>query len=82
MSESAITDAGEKDPRHEKGRGFFGRIALFVRQVVSELKRVVTPTGRETYRYTVIVLVFVLVVMVFVSALDIGFGRLVGLVFG
>ena len=84
VSDSAYTDAEEKDPRHEsrEGRGFFGRPALFIRQVVSELKRVVTPTVEDWRRYTIVVAVFVLVIVVIVMALDFGFGVLVEKVFG
>ncbi|MDN4478087.1 preprotein translocase subunit SecE [Demequina sp. SYSU T00039] len=84
MSESAVTDSGEKDPRHEsrEGLNIFGRIALFVRQVISELRRVVTPTREELVRYVGIVLGFVAVMMLLVWGLDILFGWLAGLVFG
>lgn len=56
----------------------FARIALFVRQVVAELRKVVTPTRSELINYTIVVLVFVAVVMLFVTALDyvIGLGVL------
>lgn len=78
MSETAVTDAGENDPRHEKreGRSIFGRIALFVRQVFSELHRVVTPTREELIRYIWVVIGFVAVMMVLVFVLDLGFGWL------
>jgi preprotein translocase subunit SecE len=84
VSESAVTDSGEKDPRHEsrEGRGFFGRIALFVRQVVSELKRVVTPSREETVRYIWIVLGFVAVMMLIVFVLDSVLGTLAHKTFG
>ncbi len=84
MSESAVTDSGEKDPRHEsrEGLNIFGRIALFVRQVISELRRVVTPTREELVRYVGIVLGFVAVMMLLVWSLDFLFGWLAGLVFG
>lgn len=62
--------------------GLFARIALFVRQVVAELKKVVRPTRQELLRYTVVVLVFVAVVMAFVTVVDLGVGSLVGWVFG
>jgi len=81
VSESAITDAEEKDPRHES-RGFFGRPVLFVRQVVSELKRVVTPSVEEWRRYTIVVAIFVLVVVTIVTIFDFIFGLLVEKVFG
>lgn len=84
MSETAVTDAGENDPRHEKreGRSIFGRIALFVRQVFSELHRVVTPTREELIRYIWVVIGFVAVMMVLVFVLDLGFGWLSQKVFG
>lgn len=83
MSESAVTDSGDKDPRHEsrEDRNVFGRIALFVRQVISELKRVVTPTREELIRYIWIVLAFVAVMMVLVFALDFVFNWVSALVF-
>jgi preprotein translocase subunit SecE len=64
-----------------KRRGLAG-ILLFLRQVVAELKKVVRPTRKELVTYTSVVLVFVLVVMVYVSALDFGFRQLVGWAFG
>lgn len=84
VSESALTDAEEKDPRHEshEGRGIFGRPARFVRQVVTEMKRVVTPSMEEWRRYTIVVAVFVVVIVVIVTILDFGFGLLVEKVFG
>ncbi|WP_082093278.1 preprotein translocase subunit SecE [Demequina sediminicola] len=84
MSESAVTDSGEKDPRHEsrEGRNIFGRIALFVRQVISELRRVVTPSREEWIQYIWIVLAFVAVMMLLVFVLDFGFSWLSSNVFG
>jgi len=63
-------------------RGLFARIALFVRQVVAELKKVVRPTRSELFTYTAVVLVFVLVVMAFVTVLDLGIGQVTLWVFG
>ncbi|SEJ15367.1 preprotein translocase subunit SecE [Demequina mangrovi] len=84
MSESAVTDSGEKDPRHEtrEGLNIFGRIVLFVRQVISELRRVVTPTRQELIRYIWIVLGFVAVMMALVFVLDVSFGWISQKVFG
>ena len=59
-----------------------GRARLFLRQVVAELKKVVRPTRSELITYTTVVLVFVLAVMIFVSILDYGFGKLVFWAFG
>ncbi len=84
MSESAVTDSGENDPRHESrdGRGFFGRIVLFVRQVISELKRVVTPSREELIRYIWVVLGFVAVMMLIVFGMDFLFNWAAASVFG
>jgi preprotein translocase subunit SecE len=60
----------------------FERVALFVRQVVAELKKVVRPTRDELVRYTSVVLVFVLAVMTFVTVLDLGIGKVVFWMFG
>lgn len=65
-----------------KKPNIFARIALFVRQVVAELKKVVSPTRSELLTYTAVVLVFVLVVMAFVTVLDLGIGKLMFWVFG
>ncbi len=63
-------------------RSPFARIALFVRQVFGELRKVVTPTRRELFSYTGVVLAFVVVMMALVYGLDLGFSALVNWVFG
>ena len=50
--------------------------ALFYRQVVAELRKVVWPTQQQLTTYFFVVLVFVLVLMAITSLLDLGFGRL------
>ena len=84
MSESAVTDAGERDPRHEsrESLSIFARIALFVRQVISELKRVVAPTREEWINYIWVVLGFVGVMMAITFFMDLGFSSLTSWVFG
>ena len=55
--------------------------ATFYRQVVAELRKVVWPTRQMLITYFWVVLVFVIVVMTFVSLLDLGFGKLVFAIF-
>lgn len=62
--------------------GLFARIALFYRQVVSELKRVVWPTREQLTTYTSVVLVFVSFIIAVVSIFDLGLTKLVFWVFG
>ncbi len=76
MSESSTAAASKPDKRPEE-LGLFARIILFVRQVVAELRKVVTPTRPELVNYTLVVLVFILVCMAFVAVLDFGIGRAV-----
>ncbi|WP_210480237.1 preprotein translocase subunit SecE [Naasia sp. SYSU D00948] len=63
-------------------RSPFARIALFIRQVIGELKKVVTPTRRELFGFTAVVLVFVIIMMAIVGGLDFVFSALVVFVFG
>jgi preprotein translocase subunit SecE len=63
-------------------RNPFARIALFIRQVLGELRKVVTPTRNELLSYTGVVLVFVIIMMAIVYGLDQLFSWLVILVFG
>ena len=54
----------------------------FYRQVVAELRKVVWPTQDQLVTYFFVVMVFVMVMMAIISALDLGFGRLAFAVFG
>jgi len=78
-SEDVVANA--KNDRAQR-RGPFGRVALFLRQVIAELRKVVTPTRRELFSYTGVVLVFVVIMMLLVSGLDFGFSALVNFLFG
>ena len=62
--------------------GVFARIALFYRQVVSELKRVVWPTREQLTTYTSVVLVFVTFIIAVVSIIDLVLTKVVFWVFG
>ena len=56
-------------------------LPTFYRQVVAELRKVVYPTQEQLVTYFIVVMVFVIVMMTFVSALDLGFGKLVFWIF-
>jgi preprotein translocase subunit SecE len=62
--------------------GLFSRTALFLRQVMFELKKVVWPTKEQMVTYTAVVVVFVIIMGLIIAALDFAFVRLVLLVFG
>jgi preprotein translocase subunit SecE len=56
--------------------------ALFLRQITAELRKVIWPTRRELRTYTIVALVFVLVMVVIVTSLDYAFTKLVFWAFG
>ncbi|WP_443070995.1 preprotein translocase subunit SecE [Streptomyces sp. NBC_01476] len=75
----------EKKPRRGGKRGKkgpLGRLALFYRQIVAELRKVVWPSRNDLVTYTSVVIVFVVVIIAFVSVVDWGFSKLVSYVFG
>ena len=76
-SRSVSTSGGSSQSRDKRTSP-----ATFYRQVVAELRKVVWPTQEQLITYFIVVLVFVVVVMSFVSLLVLGFGKLVFAVFG
>ncbi len=64
------------------GRNPIAWIVKFLREVVSEMKKVIWPTKQEWFTYTVVVLVFIVVILGIATGLDLGFGKLVSVVFG
>jgi preprotein translocase subunit SecE len=56
--------------------------ALFTRQVAAELRKVIWPTRKELITYTVVALVFVIIMSAIVLSLDYGFTKLFFWVFG
>ncbi len=74
MSEEIVTT--------EESQGIFGRIGLFYRQIVSELRKVVWPTRNQLTTYTSVVLVFVGFVILVVSIFDLVLTKIVFWIFG
>ncbi|MDR0950725.1 MAG: preprotein translocase subunit SecE [Candidatus Ancillula sp.] len=62
----------EKLPDKEvvKKLNIFQRFVLFIRQIIDELKKVTAPTLDEWREYVVVVLVFVLIIMLFITGVD------------
>ena len=75
------SDSRQRDP--DKGKqGLFARLALFISQIIDELRKVVRPTRSELWNYTIVVIVFVTVMMFLIFGMDWVFSRLVNLIFG
>jgi preprotein translocase subunit SecE len=72
------------DEKHdtEESKGIFGRIGLFYRQVIAELRKVVWPTRKQLTTYTAVVLVFVGFIIAVVSVIDIALTKIVFWIFG
>ena len=87
MSEDQVTETAASSSKGRPAKkaakaNFFARIALFVRQIIGELKKVVAPTRKELINYTLVVLVFVIIMMLIVTLLDLAFGTGISWVFG
>ena len=67
-------------PRPAGGRG--GRPTRFVRESVSELRKVLWPSRNELVTYSIVVIIFVVIMVAIVAGLDVGFARLVLQIFG
>jgi len=71
--------AKTKDPNR---KGLFARFALFMRQVIAELKKVIWPTRSELINYTWVVVVFVVMMAAVIGVMDFVFAKGVLAVFG
>ncbi|GAA3110828.1 preprotein translocase subunit SecE [Streptomyces rectiviolaceus] len=83
----AQDEAPESKKKARKGgkrgkKGPFGRLALFYRQIVAELRKVVWPTRSQLTTYTSVVIVFVVIMIGLVTVIDYGFNQAVKYVFG
>ena len=63
-------------------RNIFQRIVQYYREVVSELRKVIWPGRNELITYSIVVLVFVIVVTAIVGVLDYGLTKAVLGIFG
>ena len=60
----------------------FMRIGLFIKQIIDELRKVVTPTAKELFFWSLAVFIFVLFLMAIVTGMDFGLGKLTLWIFG
>jgi len=68
--------------RRDGGPGRIRSIAVFYRQVIAELRKVIWPSRQELITYTSVVLVFVVFMVLLVSLFDFAFSQVVLKVFG
>ena len=60
----------------------FLTVGRYVRQVFDELRKTVTPTAREWLAWSIAAFSIVILLMLFVTGMDFGLGRLTLMVFG
>jgi preprotein translocase subunit SecE len=54
----------------------------YLKQVVAELRKVIWPNRKQMISYTTVVLIFLAFMVALIGGVDLGFAKLVGLVFG
>ncbi|MEU5215515.1 preprotein translocase subunit SecE [Streptomyces sp. NPDC020807] len=83
-AEDAATDSKKKARKGGKRgkKGPLARLALFYRQIIAELRKVVWPTRSQLTSYTTVVIVFVVIMIGLVTVIDYGFQEAVKYVFG
>ncbi|MFD8010301.1 preprotein translocase subunit SecE [Streptomyces sp. NPDC058955] len=87
MPDAEDDASAESKKKSRKGgkrgkKGPLGRLAVFYRQIVAELRKVVWPTRSQLTSYTTVVIVFVVVMIGLVTVIDFGFQEAVKYVFG
>jgi preprotein translocase subunit SecE len=86
MPDAQDEEEVQPEPKTRKGRrgkkGPLGRLALFYRQVVAELRKVVWPSRNQLTTYTTVVIVFVLILIGLVTVIDYGLNHVAKYVFG
>ncbi|MEV6526493.1 preprotein translocase subunit SecE [Longispora sp. NPDC051575] len=69
------SDKVKTEKSTEKRGNPFSRLGRFIREVVSELRKVIWPTRKELLTYTTVVVVFVAVMLTIVASLDWAFAK-------
>ena len=62
------------------GMEFLGRVQQFFREVMAEFRRVTWPSRAEVVRSTTVVLAVVFILALYLSAVDVGLSRIVGVI--
>ncbi|GHD48015.1 preprotein translocase subunit SecE [Streptomyces galbus] len=83
----AQDEAPENQRKSRKGgkrakKGPLKRLALFYRQIVAELRKVVWPTRNQLTSYTTVVIFFVAIMIAVVTVIDYGLSHAAKYVFG
>ncbi|MBE7189493.1 MAG: preprotein translocase subunit SecE [Jatrophihabitans endophyticus] len=72
-----MTATRTESPAARPSRGRGGAPTRFVRESVSEMRKVLWPSRSELVTYASVVIVFVVIMVALVAGLDLGFTKLV-----
>ncbi|CAL9275614.1 preprotein translocase subunit SecE [Streptomyces rochei] len=83
----AEDEAPDSKKKSRKGgkrakKGPLKRLALFYRQIVAELRKVVWPSRSQLSTYTTVVIIFVVIMIGLVTLIDYGFSHAAKYIFG
>ncbi|WP_425326123.1 preprotein translocase subunit SecE [Nocardia otitidiscaviarum] len=80
----ATMDRPSKKAKADTGRSGnpFKRLVKFLKEVISELRKVIWPNRKQMITYTSVVLVFVVFMVAFIAGLDVAFVKGVDWLFG
>ncbi|MFR9795488.1 preprotein translocase subunit SecE [Streptomyces sp. MS06] len=81
QDEAQETKKARKGGKRGK-KGPLKRLALFYRQIIAELRKVVWPTRNELTSYTTVVIFFVAVMIGLVTVIDYGLNHAAKYIFG
>ena len=73
-TEAKAVETKKADKKTEKKPGLFAKIAKWFRDLKSEAKKVVWPTGKQVVNNTIIVIIAAIILCLFVALLDFVFG--------
>ncbi|ABK52067.1 preprotein translocase, SecE subunit [Acidothermus cellulolyticus 11B] len=83
VAETTPSAAARRRPeRAASDRNVFERIGVWYRQIVAEMRKVIWPTRRELVTYTIVTVVFAVVMIAIVAGLDYGANWAVLKIFG
>ena len=76
------TATAARDVTREKRPSLLARLRRFLREVVAELRKVIWPARNQMVTYTIVVIVFVVVMVALTAVLDVLFAKGVLAIFG
>ncbi|MFE9608426.1 preprotein translocase subunit SecE [Streptomyces sp. NPDC006012] len=82
-AQDEVPESGKARKGGKRGKkGPLKRLAIFYRQIIAELRKVVWPTRNQLTSYTTVVIFFVAIMIALVTVIDYGLDHAAKYVFG